>query len=237
MTLSALLWHGVLLIAAAFVVCALLLFLIRRFFPVSAELSRKLVHFITIAILTVWLYAFPDWIIAEVTMAVFVVVVYIILSLTKDLPFYSFFSSIASERQKGELLKSLCATGFMFMLLVAVCWGHGGQRSLVLASIYAWGPGDAAAALIGKRYGKTKIGKDKKKSVEGTSAMFAASFLCVLIILLASGSFSFWAALLTSVLTAAVTAYVELTVLNGLDTFFCPWSAMTVLYIAHLVFG
>ncbi len=67
--------------------------------------------------------------------------------------------------------------------------------------------------------------------------MFAASFLCVLIILLASGSFSFWAALLTSVLTAAVTAYVELTVLNGLDTFFCPWSAMTVLYIAHLVFG
>ena len=47
----------------------------------------------------------------------------------------------------------------MFMLAVGVCWGWLGDRNLALASIFAWGPGDAAAALVGKRYGKNKIGK------------------------------------------------------------------------------
>ena len=48
----------------------------------------------------------------------------------------------------------------MFMLAVGVCWGRLGDRNLALASIFAWGPGDAAAALVGKRYGKNKIGKN-----------------------------------------------------------------------------
>ena len=70
---------------------------------------------------------------------------------------------LTSERSPGELRKSLCALCLMFMLVTAVCWGWLGERRLALAAIFAWGPGDAAAALIGKRYGKTRLGKAKKK--------------------------------------------------------------------------
>lgn len=227
--------HGLLLIAGVTAACIAAVLVIRRCFPVSAELSRKLLHFTALAILTAWLYAFPAWETAELTMAVFVVVVYAILYLLEKHGALGFFSRVASERKKGELRGSLCAVGFMFMLVAGICWGGLGDRGLALASLYAWGPGDAAAALIGKRYGRTKIGRAKKKSLEGSLAMFALAWLFVFVILLRGGQFSPVQTLAVSVLTAAVTALTELVVLSGFDTFFCPAAAAAVLCLARLL--
>lgn len=80
----------------------------------------------------------------------------------KDRPTASSLSNISSERSPGELHKSLSASYLMFMLAVGVCWGQLGDRNLALASIFAWGPEGAVAALVGKRYGKNKIGRGGK---------------------------------------------------------------------------
>lgn len=154
--------QGLLYVVGAYFLCASSVLFIRKIVSVPPEVSRKLLHLSAIIVLTVWLYAFADWRITEVTIVVFAVAAHPILLLLlsiKDRPSASSLSNISSERSPGELHKSLSASYLMFMLAVGVCWGLLGDRNLALASIFAWGPGDAAAALVGKRYGKNKIGK------------------------------------------------------------------------------
>lgn len=229
--------HGLLCLIGAAALCAAVIILLHRLFPVSAELMRKLLHLSVVLMLSVWLYAFPQWGQAELVMAVFLIVVYVILVFLEKHKSWTLFARLTSERSHGELRKSLFAVSLMFMLLTAVAWGWLGERRLALAAILAWGPGDAAAALIGKRYGKTKLGRAKKKSLEGTLAMFTLSFLCVLASLLRGGFFPPRYALPTALLTAAVTAAVELADHKGLDTISCPTAALAVLCLAQLLLG
>ena len=117
-------------------------------------------------------------------------------------------------------------------LTISVCWGIFAERLLVLACVYAWGVGDAAAALVGKRFGKHKVKlpfADPRKSWEGSAAMFLSSVLSVLIVLLIRGGLGFGSCLLIAVLAATVTTYVELITKEGLDTVTCPAAAMAVI--------
>jgi len=121
---------------------------------------------------------------------------------------------------------------FMFAALIAVCWGWLGQRYLVIASVLAWGLGDAAAALAGKRFGRHYVeGKlvEGRKSLEGTLAMFAVSFFTVLSVLLAHSPMAWYLYAPISALTAAVSAVVELYTRNGMDTLTCPFAVAAVL--------
>ena len=116
----------------------------------------------------------------------------------------------------------------MFFVLICVCWGWLGQKYLVIASVIAWGFGDAAAALVGKRFGKNYIqGRmvEGRKSLEGTLAMFVAAFFSVLAVLAINVSMSWSGYLLIACITAAVSAFVELFTKNGMDTLTCPFSA------------
>ena len=162
--------QGLLYVVGTYFLCASSVLFIRKIVSVPPEVSRKLLHLSAIIVLTVWLYAFADWRITEIIIVVFAVAAHPILLLLlsikdrsiKDRPTASSLSNISSERSPGELHKSLSASYLMFMLAVGVCWGLLGDRNLALASIFAWGPGGAAAALVGKRYGKNKIGRSGK---------------------------------------------------------------------------
>ena len=128
----------------------------------------------------------------------------------------------------------------MFAVVISVCWGLFGDRLLVIASILAWGVGDAFAALIGKQFGKHKIKNhltDGKKSYEGTLAMFFTSFVSVFIVLLVHGGMSISAYIVISVCAAAVAAVAELFSKNGMDTVICPVAAMLVIDPLVWVFG
>ena len=73
--------------------------------------------------------------------------------------------------------------------------------------------GDAFAALIGKKFGKHKLHlpfADPRKSVEGTLAMFVTSAISVGIVLFFRGGMSLGACILIALLSAAMSAYVEL---------------------------
>ncbi len=111
-------------------------------------------------------------------------------------------------------------------------FGLFGQRYLVLASAAAWGLGDAAAALVGKRFGKRYIEGglvEGRKSLEGPLAMFVVSFVSVLLILLVHGSLRWHGYIPIALVTAAVTAVVELYTKGGMDTLTCPLAAASVL--------
>ncbi len=110
---------------------------------------------------------------------------------------------------------------------------------LALASIYAWGLGDAAAALIGKRFGKHhfKGAAISRKSWEGTLAMFAVSFVTVFTLLQFRGGLSPAGCIFSAAGTAAVSAAVELYTPNGMDTITCPLAAMAVLLPLVALFG
>ena len=140
----------------------------------------------------------------------------------------------------GELKNSLLLVFGMFAVVALICWGWLGDKHLVLATIYAWGFGDAAAALVGKAFGKHKITikyTDGKKSVEGSLAMFLTSFVSVGIILLCRGHMSIASCIVTAVAVALVSSTAELFSKDGNDTIICPLAAMVVLLPMIAVFG
>lgn len=212
-----------------FFVCASVALLLRHYVRIPSEVFRKILHIILLCSLFVWIYAFETWWIASLAAFVFIAIVFPLLSLAEKLDYYS---ELLTERRSGEIKRSLILVFSMFAILNSVCWGWLGERWLVLACICAWGFGDAAAALIGKKYGRHYLeGKliEGRKSVEGTVAMFIVSLISVLIVLLINGNVAWYASLTIAVLTAAVTSAVELFTRNGMDTVTCPFAAAAIL--------
>lgn len=220
-----------------FIIAASVAIFIRFKFNIPDEVFRKLLHCILLGSLFVWVVSFQTWWMVDLTAIAFALLVYPILWVAEHIRGYS---KIVTERKSGELKSSLLVVFFMFAIVVAVCWGWLDDYWLVLASIYAWGFGDAAAALIGKRYGKHKFSKKiagGRKSKEGTLAMFLVSFVCVFIILILRGGLPWYECVIISAATAAVSAGIELYTPNGMDTITCPLAAMLVLISLIRLFG
>ncbi len=231
-------WMGTGCLLVYFVVCASVALIARRLVWIPNEVFRKTLHLILLGSLLIWVLCFRTWWIAALSAVLFEIVVYPILKIAER---WTGYSELVTERKKGELKSSLIIVFTMFAIVISICWGWQNDKMLVLASVYAWGFGDAAAALIGKRFGKHPIeGKhiEGRKSVEGTSAMFLVSLVCVSFILILRGGLTWQAVLLTAVVTAAVSAVVELFSLSGNDTITCPLAAMAVMLpLLHLLGG
>lgn len=219
-----------------FLVCASTALLLRRFVRIPTEVFRKLLHIILLCSLFVWLFAFRTWWIASLAAMIFIAIVFPLLSLAEKLNCYS---ELLTERKSGEIKRSLVLVFSMFAVLNSICWGWLGEKWLVLTCICAWGFGDAAAALIGKKYGKHYLeGKliEGRKSVEGTFAMFTVSFISVFIVLLIYANAAWYISLIIAALTAAVNSAVELYTRNGMDTITCPFAAAAVILpLLHLL--
>ena len=201
----------------------------RALIRIPDELFRKILHFILLGAYIPLVFAFRVWWHAAGLAAAFALVIYPILVLASRLPGFAKFTT---QRRDGEFVSSMVIALFTMSLSVTVCWGLFGDRYLVLACIYAWGVGDAFAALIGKQFGKHKIRfsfADRRKSVEGSAAMFATSAIAVWIVLMLRGGMGIFACALTALAAAAVSAFVELCTKNGYDTITCPAAAMAVI--------
>ena len=230
--------HGVSVFAVYLIPAAVIMLTARKFLKIPDELFRKILHFILLGAYFPFLFAFQTWWISAGFAAGLIVIIYPILALAGKIPV---FSSFVNERRKGEFKSSMVLALATVMFSISICWGLFGDRLLTLACVYAWGVGDAFAALIGKRFGKHKVGlplADPRKSWEGSAAMFVSSVLSVLTVLLVRGGLGFFPCLLISLLAAAVTTYVELITKGGLDTVTCPAAAMAVILpLIHLLGG
>ena len=226
---------GILL--AYFLACVVGALALRRLFTVPREVFRKTLHFILLGSIFIWTYAFETWWLAALAALAFMVLVYPVLSLGEKIPGYA---QLLVQRNPGEIKRSLIVVCLTFAILITLCWGGLGLRYLVIASVLGWGTGDAAAALVGKRFGKRFIeGKfvEGRKSLEGTIAMFVASFVSVLIVLIINSAVHWFAYVPTAAVTAFVCALVELYTKNGMDTITCPLAAVSVLIPLIFLWG
>lgn len=229
---------GTLNLIIYFIIAVVIAFGCRILFTIPDEIFRKSLHFILLGSFLVFLVSYPTWQITAGAAIIFEVLVYPILKLAEHIKQYSSFTT---ERKKGELKASLMLVYTMFAVVVTVCWGFFDDKYLALASLYAWGIGDAFAALIGKKYGRHKIhapGLDGKKSYEGTISMFLISFTTVFLILMVRGGLSTFACVITAILVGFVSAISELYSKNGNDTVICPICAMMALLpLVHFLGG
>ena len=213
-----------------YVIPALTIMLIaRKVIKVPDELFRKILHFITLGAYIPFVFAFERWWVSAGLAAGLIAVLYPVLLLASRIPA---FSSFVNERKKGEFKSSMIYAVGMMALSISICWGIFGDRYLVIACVYAWGVGDAFAALIGKRFGKHKIKwklADAHKSKEGCAAMFVTSAISVFTVLMIRGGVDVLACLVISMAAAFVCMLVELCTKGGLDTVTCPLSAMAVI--------
>ncbi|NLW89947.1 MAG: phosphatidate cytidylyltransferase [Clostridiaceae bacterium] len=203
---------------------------VRRFARVPKEISRKALHFMLLGSVFIFTLGFETWWLAAVASVMFLVVVLIALAVAER--FLPGYSSLLTERKAGELKRSAVAIFFVFAILITICWGLLGEKLLVIASVMAWGLGDAAAALIGKRFGRSYLSGEYvegKKSLEGSIAMLAVSFVSVLVILAVMGPEQWYEYIPVALNTAIVCTLVELFTKNGMDTITCPLAAACVL--------
>lgn len=225
---------SILLFAAILASIALL---IRRFTNVQDELFRKILHIILIIMTMFWPYMFKHWYEAAITSLLFIALLYPVFAIIGQ---FIDFTKFMNERKKGEFKSSIILVFIMYAVVVTLCWGWRGERLLVIAAVSAWGYGDAAAALVGKRFGRRFLqGKhiEGRKSVEGSHAMFFTSFVSVLTVLLIRGGMAWYGYLLTALITAFITSVVELYSLKGSDTITCPFAAMTCILPLVWLFG
>lgn len=209
----------------------------RRLLTIPDELFRKLLHFILLGAYIPLVFAFDTWWSAAILVLALLVIIYPILLAATHLPS---FSSFMVERKKGEYMSSMVLALCMMFCSVTLCWGLAGDRYLVLASIYAWGVGDAFAALVGKRFGRHKIKwrySDSHKSFEGSLAMFLCSVGSVWTVLMLRGGCSLPVCILIAVIAGAVCTVAELCARGGYDTVICPTAAMVVILPLVKIFG
>ena len=221
--------HGALSFVLWVIPPAAVMMLVRRLFKIPDELFRKALHCLLLVGYFPFLFSFETWWISAGFALLVIVIAYPLLALAGRIPA---FSSFVNERKSGEFKSSLILALCTMAMTISICWGLLGERLLVLACVYAWGVGDAFAALVGKRFGKHKIRlpfADPNKSWEGSAAMFLCAVLSVTIVLMVRGSMSFGTCLLIALAAATATTYTELCTKGGLDTITCPAVAMVVI--------
>ena len=220
---------GAALVCIYFIAAASSMFILRWLIKIPDELFRKMLHSVLLVAYIPFAFAFKTWWISVLFTLALEILIYPALAAAEHIPA---FSSFVTERKKGELKQSLLLAFTMLAFCNTVCWGILGDKYLGLACMYAWGVGDAFAALFGKKFGKHKIKwkyADHKKSYEGSAAMFVSSFAAILCVLLAHNHLNTAAYIIIPLAGAFAATVVELVTPNGMDTVTCPTAAMTVM--------
>lgn len=217
---------------------AAILLLLHAIIRIPDYIFRKMLHVVAFTSILPLVFCTESWLAAVLTELIFLVVIIAALHFFERFPFYS---RLLIEKGKHEIIISFIILFSMMTAMLAVFWGGmGGEyRYIIIAAIMAWGPGDAAAAIVGRNFGNHKLSGpliEGVKSVEGSAAMGITSFLCTLTALLILSPFSLPFSLLISLIIAPVSALVELYTKRGADTVTVPIAASLVLTAAALLF-
>ena len=229
--------HGAEVVCIYYVIAATAAFWARKHIKIPDEIFRKTLHFILLFSYIPFAFAFETWWRSVLLTIILELLIYPALALAERLPM---FSSFVTERKHGEFKQSMLLAFTMLAVCNTICWGGLGDQYLGLACMYAWGVGDAFAALIGKRFGKHKITwkyADKHKSAEGSAAMFLTSAIAVACVLLSHDHLTLPAYIVIPIAGAAVSTLVEMVTKDGRDTIYCPTAAMLIMLPLMALFG
>lgn len=220
-------------------VLAVVLIVLRFATAIPDYIFRKLLHVVAFTSILPLVFCTDVWWIAVLVEIVFLIVIVIVLHLAERLPFYK---RLLVEKSDHEVITSFIILFGLMTILMAVYWGIFGEehKYIVVAAIMSWGPGDAAAAIIGRNWGRHKLTGvhiEGTKSVEGTAAMGVTSFICTLATLLALSNLGIAASVVLSLIIAPAAALVELNTKHGLDTVTVPIVSSLILLLAMLILG
>lgn len=229
--------HGAGIVCIYYVIAASSIFAVRWLTNIPNELFRKILHFILLLSYIPFAFAFKTWWKSVLLTVSMELLIYPIVALAERLPR---FSAFVNERKGGEFKHSLLLAFTMLAVCNTICWGLLGDKYLGIACMYAWGVGDAFAALIGKHFGKHKIQwkwADPHKSMEGSLAMFVTSSLAVACVMLAHNHLRLPAYIVIPIAGAGTATLVEMVSKEGYDTVLCPAAAMAVMIPLMALFG
>lgn len=210
-----------------FIVAGLPLILLKAYHKTPFEVTRKLYHFVIVLSIFPLLNLFSAWYVAVLAALAFLLMVYPVLALVEHSALYK---RIAVEREGGEFKRSLVIVQLSLALLITIFWGLLGidWQYVAVVAVMAWGFGDAAAALVGKKFGRRKIQHPRiagTKTVEGTLAMVVVAGLSIFLTLLIYAGRPWYVSIVVAALVAPVCSIVELLSPNGMDTLTVPLSA------------
>ncbi|MCA9893558.1 MAG: hypothetical protein KC615_11280 [Anaerolineae bacterium] len=212
------------LLIGYFVIAGLPMVLLKTSNRLSFEVARKLYHLvITVSIIPI-MTLFSSWHVTVLVVLFLMAIIYPILARVENT---SFFERIAVERSNGEFKQSLVVVQITIAILIVVFWGLLGDswKYVVIVAVLAWGFGDAAAALVGKTFGKNHIQHpwlEGKKTYEGTFAMFIVAGLTIFFTLLIFTGQPWYLNVAVALLVAPIGATVELFTRRGMDTLTVP---------------
>ena len=217
---------------------ASILIVIRFTVKVPDYVFRKLLHIVAFTSILPLAYSTNIWWIAVAVEVFFLILVIAALRFFEKYPFYK---ELFVEKARHEVIISFIALFSMIALMLSVFWGGLGaeHKYIAVAAIMAWGPGDAAAAIVGKNFGKHKLqGKmiEGTKSVEGSASMAITSFVCVLPILLLMSYHPWYISLAFAAAIAPIASLTELFTKKGWDTITVPIVSALVLCLS-LIWG
>ena len=215
---------------------AAVLIVVRFTTKVPDYIFRKLLHFVAFTSILPLVLSTDIWWIAVAVETLFLMLVVAALHFFEQ---FSFYRKLFVEKGKHEVIFSFVGLFVLMTVLVAVFWGGFGAEHLYIAvgAIMAWGPGDAVAAIVGKRMGKHKLqGKyiEGTKSVEGSIGMAITAFVCLLPVLLFMSSLPWYVSVIFSLVIAPVASLTELFTKGGWDTVTVPAAASLILYLSMI---
>jgi phytol kinase len=226
--ISDLIGTGILL-AYYLIVCVLIPTAFKAWLGIPTELVRKSQHVAYSLSIFILLKLFSSWYVATGAAFILVLVAYPALILIERTRIYRKWF-VDRENRGGELRKQLLFVQLTFAVLLFIYWGLLGTRwhYVIAVAVMAWGFGDAAAALIGKAFGKRRVIHkwiEGAKTYEGTIAMILVSGAALFLTLFLYAGKPWYVSLIAAIIVAPVSGVVELFSRRGMDTLWVPLAA------------
>ncbi|MBO5305843.1 MAG: hypothetical protein J6B12_03670, partial [Clostridia bacterium] len=203
---------------------AAVLIVVRFTTKVPDYIFRKLLHFVAFTSILPLVFSTDIWWVAVAVEVLFLILVIAALQFFEH---FSFYKKLFVEKGKHEVILSFVALFGLMTALIAIFWGCFGAEHLYIAvgAIMAWGPGDAVAAIVGKKMGKHKLqGKhiEGTKSIEGSVGMAITAFACLLPVLMFMSALPWYVSVIFALVIAPVASLTELFTKGGWDTVTVP---------------
>ena len=182
-----------------------------------ANIERRVFHLITGSLFPIMALILPVWLVAGVAAIGVVIALALEVVRRRSSPINRWFlSQVSVLLKKGEESSRLLGSTFLLIGTLAAFLLF--DRYVAVAALLFLSVGDPAAALVGERYGRTRLGK---KSLEGSLAFIVASVIVGGLVLAAGADFAF-----SVILVGAIAgAIVELIALPPDDNMTIPLAA------------